>query len=391
MSRLHTVLVVFILHFPFSILHSVFAQSLSPLAKVSLLTMAPGKELYTSFGHTAIWVQDPIQGLDRVYNYGTFEFRADNFYWKFIRNILPYHLSAYPFQYAIAEAQVDNRSLTEQVLNLSLAQKQRLFDLLETNYRPENREYSYKFYYDNCATRPRDIIKTAVGPGFAWMPVPELNGKSFRQWMNKCLDYQPFARLGMNLAIGQPADEVASFEGAMYLPDNLMAAVAKAKNGDRPLVSATDELFVAQPEAKGLTAWWVPIAGFLLLIPLAAWLYRRRDKGPFWFDKALFVFTGLVGALLCFLWFGTGHGVPDWNASLLIFLPTHLVAAFLLRKPPYFRSLLIYCYASLGLALLGFILTAAESRSFVVEGLLLLRLVQLARFYRKSSQPAPIA
>ncbi|MBC7893136.1 MAG: hypothetical protein H7Y12_13045, partial [Sphingobacteriaceae bacterium] len=88
---------------------------------------------------------------------------------------------------------------------------------------------------------------------------------------------------------------------------------------------------------------------------------------------------------------GTDHGVPDWNASLLIFPPTHLVAAFLLRNSRHFRWLSFYCYGALGLALLGFVLTAPESRTFLFEGTLLVRLAQLGRFYRKSTQPVPVS
>ena len=37
-------------------------------------------------------------------------------------------------------------------------EKERLIALLTENYRPENRVYRYNFFYDNCATRPRDQI-----------------------------------------------------------------------------------------------------------------------------------------------------------------------------------------------------------------------------------------
>ncbi len=353
--------------------------------------MAPGEELYTSFGHTAIWVDDPATGIDNVYNYGTFDFRTGNFYWKFIRGTLPYILSVYPLRYSMAEAQGDNRSLTEQVLNLSPEQKQRLFDFLQTNARPENRGYRYKFYYDNCASRPRDVLKLAVGSGFRWTPVPELEGKSFRRWMNNYLRTQPFARLGMNLAIGQPADETATFEQAMYLPDNLMKAVAKARNGDQPLVSATNELFVAQPVARGIGAGYLQLVLLLLLLPVGVWLYRKHSDEPFWLDKTLLLLAGSVGLILTFLWFGTDHGVPDWNASLLIYSPTHLVAGFLLRKRPHFRWLLWYCLVFGLLAAAGFALTAMESHTYFVEILLMTRLFQLRRFYHtQTTQPAPV-
>ena len=41
--------------------------------EISLLTCAPGTDLYSLFGHTAIRVRDSRRGMDIVYNYGTFD------------------------------------------------------------------------------------------------------------------------------------------------------------------------------------------------------------------------------------------------------------------------------------------------------------------------------
>ena len=56
----------------------------------------------------------------------------------------------------------ENRTIKEQVLNLSTAQKQQLFNYLENNYKPENRKYLYDFFYDNCATKIRDVLSTVT-------------------------------------------------------------------------------------------------------------------------------------------------------------------------------------------------------------------------------------
>lgn len=366
--------------------------TLSPQAKVSVLTMGPGRELYTSFGHTAIWIEDPATGIDNVYNYGTFDFRAAGFYWKFIRNTQPYYLSVYPFRYTIAEAQADNRWLTEQVLNVSATQKQRLFDLLETNARPENREYFYKFFFDNCSTRPRDVIRAVVGEPFPWPQLPELGGKSFRQWMNGCLDHQPWARLGMNIAIGRPSDAEATREQAMYLPENLMKGLAKAKVGGQPLVSATNELHAAQSENRGLTAGTLQLILAVLALPVLFWLSRRPDRlAPFWFDNLLFGLTGGIGLLLLFLWFGTDHGVTAYNLTLLVYLPTHLLAVFLLTKKRHFGWLQWYTLAAALLAVGAVFFLAHESRTYLLELLLVVRMLQLRQFYaRHTIQPQPI-
>src|SRR5699024_474509 len=64
--------------------NELFAQNY----QVSLLTCAPGEELYSSFGHNAVRLLDLDTGRDLVFNYGTFDFDTPNFYVKFARGKL---------------------------------------------------------------------------------------------------------------------------------------------------------------------------------------------------------------------------------------------------------------------------------------------------------------
>ena len=45
--------------------------------RVSLLTCAPGTEIYELFGHTAIRYENPAEGKDLVFNYGLFGLSAN--------------------------------------------------------------------------------------------------------------------------------------------------------------------------------------------------------------------------------------------------------------------------------------------------------------------------
>src|SRR5690606_20238491 len=144
--------------FLFSTAITLNAQTLSNESEISLLTIEPGNELWSFAGHTAIRVTDHSQGIDVNFNYGVFDFRKENFYFKFLRGTLTYEIGAYNFREETPYWIQEGRLVTQQVLNLDSIQKQKLFDLLLENYRPENREYAYKFFYDNCSTRVRDIF-----------------------------------------------------------------------------------------------------------------------------------------------------------------------------------------------------------------------------------------
>ena len=150
--------------------------------RLSLLTCAPGSEIYAHFGHTAIRYENYTRKIDLVFNYGMFNFREPHFVWRFVKGETDYQLGITPYIYFRAEYAMRGSSVYQQVLNLTQAEKERLVALLEENYRPENRIYRYNYFYDNCTTRARDKIEEAIRgkvvyPCMSLLPKP--NGTSW--------------------------------------------------------------------------------------------------------------------------------------------------------------------------------------------------------------------
>src|ERR1700751_5647009 len=83
---------------------------------ISLLTCTPGQELYSSFGHSALRVEDSAAGTDFIYNYGTFDFDDPAFYSKFTRGKLLYFVSIDLFENFLEQYKYEQRGITEQVL-----------------------------------------------------------------------------------------------------------------------------------------------------------------------------------------------------------------------------------------------------------------------------------
>ncbi|WP_321539153.1 lipoprotein N-acyltransferase Lnb domain-containing protein [Flavobacterium piscinae] len=131
---------------------------MSSEAKISVLTCGSGEELHSIFGHTAIRIQDQKQGIDIVYNYGMFDFNTPNFYLKFVKGDLYYYVAKGSFEHFMYSYRMENRSVYEQELNFSSAQKQQLFDELEKSLYSEERFYLYKFIDKNCTTMVVDKI-----------------------------------------------------------------------------------------------------------------------------------------------------------------------------------------------------------------------------------------
>jgi hypothetical protein len=314
---------------------------LSDDAQISLLTMLPGDEIYALFGHSAFRVHDPALGIDRVYNYGTFDFNQPYFVLRFMRGQLDYQLSVSPYDQIVPYYYELGRPVIEQVLNLTPHQKDHLLALLETNYRPENRIYRYDFFFDNCSTRLRDGLEAVVGTRLDY----DVSGqaRTFRDLIDPYLARAPLTDFGVDLGLGSPTDRTASPREATFLPVELMHVFGAAQVDGRPLVSRTDTLFwfeglQATPRAFNwplLAAWLLLLAGAVLTVLRPA-LARR-------IDAPLLGFAGIVGMIVFFLWFLTEHTVtgPNWN--LLWAWPTHLAAGYFVargRQPRWLRQYL---------------------------------------------------
>lgn len=296
-------------------------ESLSPRASVSILTCAPGDELYSVFGHTAIRVTDPVQEIDLVFNYGTFDFGTPFFYLKFGHGTLDYILSVTTFRQFMQEYFITGRSVWEQILELPAGDKNWLFSALLENAQPQNRAYRYDFFYDNCATRVRDVVLEPVEEALVVSGQTPPAPATFRRAIRPYLAQKPWIRLGIDLVLGTPADAETDLWSLMFLPDYLMSGFATLElhsaGENRPLVGETTQLLEfnqSAPSGEGLspmlTLWLLAVV--LLFVTLAGYYGVWR---ALWLNPLLFVTVGLLGVLIGYLSFvsqhvATGH---NWN------------------------------------------------------------------------------
>ncbi|MFA9477357.1 DUF4105 domain-containing protein [Phycisphaerales bacterium AB-hyl4] len=340
-------------------------------AEVSILTIYPGPALHARFGHTAIRVADPLQALDIVYNYGTFDFDSPIFIATFIRGQLDYHLSVAPMDAALHHYQyVERRAVVEQALDLTPGERERVFAYLRENAREENREYRYRFLDDNCSTRVRDVFEDVLGDALRF-DAAEPPLVTYRDKLSPYMADAPLLWLGMDLALGRPTDRSLGVREVMFLPLPLMevfdVATVTVDGETRQLVRETRMLywFDEADEWPSGFAWPTWLAwGVLGLALVVTWREARqpgvaavqRRRGAVLADALLLMVVGAGGLVMAGLWGATEHDVagPNWN--LWWAWPTHVVAAMaLLRWPgggPWLRRYLILTAAGAGVAAL---------------------------------------
>jgi hypothetical protein len=321
-----------------------FAQ-LSDSVKISVITCGPGQsELYSAFGHSAFRVYDPLTGYDAAYNYGVFNFRQKHFYLNFARGYLYYQLGVHDYRDFEYHYMEDNRFVHEQVLNLTAYQKQRLIEFLNWNARPENQYYRYDYFYDNCATKIRDVIQQVFGDSVLFDNSHITTDYTIRELTDLYLSYQPWGDLGIDICLGLPMDKKAAPLEYMFLPDyveqGFSHASIKQGSANTPLVKSTNIIYRGTPENLSHSIFH-PLVVFSVIFFFACFLsYRdlKRKKLTNSFDAILFAVIGAIGLLLLFLWFATDHKAAAKNFNLLWALPTHIIAVLAFIKQPRWLS-----------------------------------------------------
>jgi len=315
--------------------------TLSEKAEISIITIGPGANLYDCFGHSAFRISDPSLGINEAYNYGTYSFSDGNFVADFTMGIANYTLGKRPFPNFYNNYVAENRWITEQVLNLTLTEKQAIFNALETNALPQNMSYRYDPFFDNCATRMRDIVKDVLGSGIVYNNDHLTERNTLRSLVDENSYNHPWVDFGIDLALGAILDKEATPEEYMYLPDYVLSAYENAtiRRGTTSVraVKRTTKLFESDfyEQRVSTTSPTLVLSIVALILIFFTFLEYRKKRRARYFDFGVMLVTGLLGSFLLFLWFGTHHATAVKNLNILwAFAPNAVVAFYILKKQP---------------------------------------------------------
>jgi len=319
---------------------SSFSQTrrLSSDAEISVLTIGPGSSLNDAFGHSGFRIKDTRLGIDEVYNYGIYDFNTPNFYLKFAQGKLNYLIGKDTFQDFYRSYVYQNRSIQEQTLKLTQIEKQQVYEYLLNNIKPENRTYLYDFFFDNCATKIKDVLIANLSFPVVFNEPADFQTKSFRTLIQDQLDANSWGSVGIDLALGSVIDRPATPEEHMFLPQYIHTffGTATFENTKEHLVK-TDQLIYKQkevPDSKNVLFSPFVVFGILglLIIGLTYSDFKKQTRTKI-LDIGIFTITGLLGVLILFLWFATDHEAAAQNYNLLWAFALNLVVMGQLIKP----------------------------------------------------------
>jgi hypothetical protein len=279
---------------------------------VYVLTMGPGEASYERFGHNALLVDDPDEPPVVAYNYGVFDFEQKNFIWNFIQGRMVYWLEPYSAAGLIEAYRSEDRDMWVQELNLTPRQKIELRNYLKENAEPQNREYRYDYYMDNCSTRVRDAIDAVVHNAIKDQTSTIDSGHTFR-WHTRRLSAPDVPLyVALDYSLGGYIDRPISRYDEMFLPQYLMEHLRQVKieTEDGQVIP----LVKREPGIFRQIRW----LRWSALIPIVSWS----------------LLAGVAGGILTWAWF-TNHHAAWWNENwfllnivsivLVVGVPLHMI------------------------------------------------------------------
>ena len=296
--------------------------------RISLLTCAPGSEIYALFGHSAIRYENPEKDQDWVFNYGMFSFKEPNFVMRFVKGETDYQLGVVPFRYFETEYALRGSSVYQQVLNLTDEEKVKLISLLEENYLPSNRVYRYNYFYDNCTTRARDKVEESIQ---GKVDYPETEKEvSFRDIIHEFTAGSEWGEFGIDLCLGSEADEPIDERKQMFAPFYMMEAArgAMIHRADTVVPLVLEEFKVVDAVLEDEPAFPLsPMTCAMGLLVATAFVVGwgiRKGRPCLAWNVLMFFLQGLGGCIVAFLFFFSLHPTVGSNWLLMLFHPLAL-------------------------------------------------------------------
>ena len=343
---------------------SAWADSRPEDLLVKLVTFGPGDDIFNYFGHNAMIVEDRARHMARLYNFGMFHFGVDMLP-NYMKGKLTFWVAETPVRSTFAHYRDGNRSIRVQELSLTPERSKHLADALALAVLPENRDYLYDHFNNNCSTRLRDLVDDATDGQFK-RKLDHAARMSYRQHIRRYAQRDPITDFALVFWMNDFMEQPVKQWNELFLPEELEHQVARMHYRDelgrsQPLVAASYTVFEssrapapAWPNRAYIMGSVVGIAIGLLAIFTALWAVSSRSSLPLrllglW--HALFGFVlGLPGLLGALMWAFTEHTVTYRNENLLLSNPLTcallpLGIGMLLNWPRAFRWARPVCYA----------------------------------------------
>ena len=309
---------------------------------LKIAVMGPGDQLYFWWGHIALIVEDSSANSSYFFDYGLFSFDNDNFYYNFAFGRLLYSCGVSKSDRNIDNYIRTNRDVTIYTLDLPPEVKLEIRNFAMLNVLPENRDYYYHHFRDNCSTRIRDIIDLATGGQLKKEFENTDGGFTLRNHVRRHTWFSPVIDWFFNFLMGQVIDRQITIWDDMFLPAEVGKRIENfwytdANGNRRKLVSSVEIVNRSKDRPvvleKPRKQWTRELAFSLMLSAVFCFFFflqaKNKKVGRVLAGISMSLsglFFGAFGLLLYFMALFTNHDYTYQNMNMIFCTPLLLVA-----------------------------------------------------------------
>ena len=285
---------------------------LAQVKEAHLIHVERGNALYSQAGHSLLRVKSKTKkGIrDLAYNWGVFNSKSANFAWNFYQGTLQYKLQVTKMsRYLKFSRNFKERSIRSYKFNFNEKELQ-LFEKHLKQFRKDDvKFYTYHVWYNNCATKIRDLVDLSTEGKLKKYLTGIPTNKSFRNYWWDSFGEKPTVGIATALLFNHFADQKLSLWEAGFLPDKLRDGFVQYSKEVSPGFFSDEVLIRPQGEVSGkfldgrlmLGLLWLYFCGLSLLT------IKYRSKKSSFLKKAFSVF-GLGFSLIAIGLIGTTYG-----------------------------------------------------------------------------------
>ncbi len=340
----------------------------------SLLICQPGRTFYSGFGHCALRLQCPSQGLDVTFTYALDDNLANRI--AMFRGNGAGRYSSVRTTAFLREYVEQGRGVVDYPVNISVEQTRALWQILDgENASPRHRQYN--FLHTNCSSMCFYALKRVMqGEEIVWDGLSEGCTGTYRNFVRHVSQGRPWTGLFWSSILGSTGETKGQLEdklAPMLIEPSLAQATIRTLSGaepPRPFLQGAPTRLVEHTLTYPHNPV-TPVVAFALLlaVALAVTLYERLkgyDVVPRTFDALLLVMQTLVGLFIFYLsclshMVGAAH---NWN--LLVFNPLPLLLWLCFRRKSWWSRVYILYVAVLLLYIVSWAWSPAVSLPHVL-------------------------
>ena len=121
-------------------------------------------------------------------------------------------------------------------------------DYLYLYSQPQNATYRYDYFYNNCATKVRDVFVELFQEKLNFNGSYVTTSYTIRDLTDIYLVQQPWGDLGIDICLGLPMDKKLTPFEYMFLPDYIESGFEHATINGKPIVKEKIVAYEAKPE-----------------------------------------------------------------------------------------------------------------------------------------------